>query len=51
MGSIDEFIDSLDPIIAVVGFVSSVAKIFKKNAEFKAIMNELFAIQAQIEFL
>jgi hypothetical protein len=51
MGGVDSFLDDLDAYTAVVGYVMSIGKIFKKHAEFKEIMNELKQIEAQIDFL
>lgn len=35
-----------DPVFAVLGFVSSMAKYFVENKEYKQILEELSAIQA-----
>lgn len=40
-----------DPVFAVLGFVTSMAKIFVVDKQYKEILNQLAEIQAQIAFL
>ncbi len=40
-----------DPVFAVLGFVSSMTKLFVQHDEYRQILNQLSEIQAQIAFL
>jgi len=50
MANIEKLMEE-DPVFAVLGFVSSMAKYFVENKEYKKILEELSNIEAQIDFL
>jgi hypothetical protein len=51
VGAITEVMAKGDPVFAVLGFVTSMAKIFVVDKQYKEILNQLSEIQAQIAFL
>lgn len=49
--SVAEFVELVDPFVAVLGYVTSFVKIFKPNPQYKEILRQLDIIEKQIDFL